>query len=245
MVADMEIDATRSIAAVLFDKDGTLLGYDASWGPVNRELAAIAAKGDPVLADQLLAACGMDPVTGHVVPDSLLAAGNTAEIAAGLVAAGSACDVVELTARLDRLFTEAADKSVPVTDLKAFFARLKARGYKLGIASSDNEKSIRQTAIRFGFESDVDFVAGYDSGYGTKPQPGMVLGFCDAIGLAPARVAVVGDNNHDLHMARNAGAGLRIAVLTGTGSRESLGADAHYCFDDITALETLLPERVV
>lgn len=32
MVADMEIDATRSIAAVLFDKDGTLLGYDASWG---------------------------------------------------------------------------------------------------------------------------------------------------------------------------------------------------------------------
>lgn len=89
MVADIERDVTQSIAAVLFDKDGTLLGYDASWGPVNRELAAIAAKGDPVLADQLLAACGMDPVTGHVVPDSLLAAGNTAEIAAGLVAAGS------------------------------------------------------------------------------------------------------------------------------------------------------------
>lgn len=74
MVADIERDVTQSIAAVLFDKDGTLLGYDASWGPVNRELAAIAAKGDPVLADQLLAACGMDPVTGHVVPDSLLAA---------------------------------------------------------------------------------------------------------------------------------------------------------------------------
>lgn len=187
----------------------------------------------------------MDPVTGHVVPDSLLAAGNTAEIAAGLVAAGSPCDVVELTQRLDRLFTEAADKSVPVTDLKGFFARLKARGYKLGIASSDNENSIRQTAIRFGFENDIDFVAGYDSGYGTKPQPGMVLGFCQAIGISPDRVAVVGDNNHDLHMAKNAGAGLRVAVLTGTGSRESLGADAHYCFDDITGLEALLPERAV
>ncbi|MDS7596279.1 HAD family hydrolase [Agrobacterium tumefaciens] len=238
----METSA-RSIAAVLFDKDGTLLGYDASWGPVNRELAAIAAKGDAELADRLLAACGMDPVTGHVVADSLLAAGNTAEIAAGLVAAGSPCDVGELTARLDRLFTEAADKSVPVTDLKGFFNRLKARGYRLGIASSDNESSIRRLAARFGFEADIDFVAGYDSGYGTKPQPGMVLGFCEAMGVAPEQVAVVGDNNHDLHMAKNAGAGLRIAVLTGTGSRESLGADAHYCFDDITSLETLLPER--
>lgn len=245
MVADLELNAARSIAAVLFDKDGTLLGYDASWGPVNRELASIAARGNAALADRLLIACGMDPITGHVVPDSLLAAGNTAEIAAGLVAAGSPCDVVELTQRLDRLFTEAADKSVPVTDLKAFFARLKARGYKLGIASSDNENSIRQTAIRFGFEADIDFVAGYDSGYGTKPQPGMVLGFCEAIGFPPERVAVVGDNNHDLHMAKNAGAGLRIAVLTGTGSRESLGADADYCFDDITGLEALLPERAV
>lgn len=119
MVADIELNAAQSIAAVLSTRTARF-GYDASWGPVNRELAAIAAKGDPVLADRLLSACGMDPVTGHVVPDSLLAAGNTAEIAAGLVAAGSPCDVGELTARLDRLFTEAADKSVPVTDLKAF-----------------------------------------------------------------------------------------------------------------------------
>lgn len=36
MVADIELNAAQSIAAVLFDKDGTLLGYDASWGPVNR-----------------------------------------------------------------------------------------------------------------------------------------------------------------------------------------------------------------
>lgn len=240
----MTVDASvNAIAAILFDKDGTLLGYDASWGPVNRELAQIAAQGDAELADRLLSSCGMDPVTGHVKADSLLAAGNTAEIATGLVAAGSPCDVTELTARLDTLFTAAASKSVAVTDLKSFFARLKARGYKLGIASSDNENSIRETARRFGFEDNVDFIAGYDSGYGTKPQPGMVLSFCDAIGLAPERVAVVGDNNHDLHMARSAGAGLRIAVLTGTGSRESLSADSHYCFDDITGIETLLPDR--
>lgn len=232
-----------AIAGILFDKDGTLLGYDESWGPVNRELAAIAAEGDATLADRLLLACGMDPVTGHVQPDSLLAAGNTAQIAEGLITAGSRCERHDLTRRLDALFTEAAGKSVAVTDLKAFFSRLKGRGFRLGVASSDNEASIRETARRFDFAQYLDFVAGYDSGHGTKPQPGMVLGFCRATGLQPHEVAVVGDNNHDLHMGRNAGAGLRIGVLTGTGSRQSLSADADHCLDDIIGIETLLPAR--
>jgi phosphoglycolate phosphatase len=41
-------------------------------------------------------------------------------------------------------------------------------------------------------------------------------------------------------MGRNAGVGLTIAVLTGTGSRESL-AEADYCLDDITGIEAILP----
>jgi len=117
---------------------------------------------------------------------------------------------------------------------------LHERGYKLGVASSDNERSIRQTARRFGFIDYLDYIAGYDSGFGTKPEPGMVLGFYAATGLSPVQVAVVGDNNHDLHMGRNAGVGLTVGVLTGTGSRETLTAASDYCLNDITELESLL-----
>ncbi|WP_117190830.1 HAD family hydrolase [Rhizobium terrae] len=239
----MNPEKLAGIAGILFDKDGTLLLYDESWGPVNREAARIASAGNPELEPQLLFSGGMDPVSGHTRPDSLLAAGNAAEISAGFVSAGSPVEVTELTRLLDELFVRGAEFSVPVTDLAALFGSLKARGFKLGIASSDNERSIRQTAIRFGILEHVDFIAGYDSGHGMKPEPGMVFGFCHAVGLDPAQVAMVGDNNHDMHMGANAGVGLKIAVLTGTGSRETLSAAADICLDDITGLKSLLPEK--
>jgi phosphoglycolate phosphatase len=228
------------IAGILFDKDGTLLRYEESWGPVNREAARIAAAGNAALEADLLLAGGMDPVSGQTRADSLLAAGNAAEIAAGFVAAGSPVGVEDLTRELDALFVRSADYAVPVTDLAILFRRLKARGLRLGIASSDNEQAIRQTALRFGFLDDVDFIAGYDSGFGVKPHAGMINGFCATVGLQPIQVAMVGDNNHDMHMGANAGAGLKVAVLSGTGSRETLAAAADIVIDDITGLEHLL-----
>ncbi|MQW85963.1 HAD family hydrolase [Sinorhizobium saheli] len=232
--------AGNTITGILFDKDGTLLDYVKSWVPVNYELARIAARGDDDLARVLLRAGGMDPDTGFVAPDSLLAAGNTVEIAAGMVAAGAPFTVEELTTLFDGLFAHSADYAVPVTDLGAFFAGLHAKGYRLGVASSDNERSIRETAKRFGFENYLHYVAGYDSGYGVKPEPGMVLGFCAATGLEPRQVAVVGDNNHDMHMGRSAGVGMTVAVLTGTGSRASLAEASDHCLADITELEAVL-----
>ncbi|MBB4143060.1 HAD family hydrolase [Rhizobium rhizoryzae] len=231
------------IKGLLFDKDGTLIRYDESWGPVNREAARIAAAGGGVeLEERLMNACGMDPATGKTRPDSLFAAGTAAEIAAGFVTAGSPLAVGPLTIELDDLFVRASDFSVPVTDLGGYFGRLKARGFKLGVASSDNERSIRETARRFGFIEHLDFIAGYDSGHGCKPEPGMVLGFCKAVGLEPSQVAMVGDNNHDLHMGAAAGVGLKVAVLTGTGSPATLEAMADHVLGDITGLETLLPQ---
>jgi phosphoglycolate phosphatase len=233
----------KDIAGILFDKDGTLLDYDQSWLPVNRELARIASRDDAELADRLLSACGMDPETGAIVPDSLLAAGNTHEIAEGLIAAGSPVPADELIRKLDALFADATAFSVPVTDLAAFFEELHGRGLKLGIASSDNERSIRNLTERFGFARHVDYIAGYDSGFGCKPAPGMLLGFCEAMGIAPANVAMIGDNNHDMMMGINAGAGLKIGVLTGTGSRESLSAAADFCLASIVDILDLLPAK--
>lgn len=225
-----------AILGILFDKDGTLLDFDESWGHVNRRVAMIASAGDMVLADRMLLACGMDPLTGDIRPDSLFAAANTREIGAALVDIGSPIEFEALVEALDELFAQASEQSVPVADLASLFGSLKEAGFAIGIASSDNERSIRRIVERFGLAWHVDYVAGYDSGYGAKPGPGMVEGFCRATGLAPAQIAVVGDSNHDMHMGAAAGAGLKIAVLSGTGSRTTLEAAADCCLNDITEL---------
>lgn len=230
----------RPIRGILFDKDGTLLDYAASWTPINVQAAVIASRGDRGLAVRLLALGGADEAGGSVAADSLLAAGSAADIAKAWAAGGAPFEAEALTAELDRLFGRAAQQVVPVTDLAALFARFRARGVKLGIASSDNEAAIWATARRFGIDGLVDYVAGYDSGHGVKPEPGMAVGFGQATGLPMPDIAVVGDNAHDIAMGRSAGAGLTIGVLTGTGSREMLERLADACLPSIVELESWL-----
>jgi phosphoglycolate phosphatase len=82
------------------------------------------------------------------------------------------------------------------------------------------------TLARLAARELIDFLTGCDGGHGIKPDAGMVLGFCAAVGVRPPEVAVVGDNLADLAMARAAGDGLAIAVLTGGCPAAALEAEA-------------------
>ena len=226
--------------AVLFDKDGTLLDYWASWGPVNRAAVALAADGDTALAARLFRVGGVDDSGRAASAGSLLAAGSAHDIARIWVAAGARFTVPALTRALDELFRASVADMVPVGDLPDILGRLRRRGLVLGIASSDGEAAIRLTVERFGLGELIAFVAGYDSGHGPKPEPGMVHAFCRAVGVTPAEVAMVGDTLHDLEMGAAAGCGLKIGVLTGTGTRDVLAEAADLVLDDIAALEAAL-----
>lgn len=229
------------IRGILFDKDGTLLDFAAMWGPAYRAGALLAARGDEAFAERLLVLGGADASGGGVVADSVLAAGTTRQIAQAWIDAGSGWPVAALTEALDRVFQgEGARTMKPVTDLHALFARLKAQGRHLGIASSDSAAGIAALVERYGLAPYVDFVAGWDSGHGAKPAPDMVHAFAIATGLDPREIAVVGDNGHDIAMGTAAGVGLRIGVLTGTGTRESLSRTADLVLESIEHLETAL-----
>lgn len=231
-----------AIRGILFDKDGTLLDYMATWMPANRAAALATARGDPDLCEHLLRAGGYDPDTKQMTGNAVLAAGTNAEIAAAWCAQVPDWNLDELVVLIEGIFLDHGHSAVPVPELSPILTALKARGLILGIATSDSEAGIEATLGRFDVLGHFDFLAGYDSGHGIKPEPGMVHGFANSCGLHSGEIAVVGDNIHDLAMGRAAGVGLTIGVLTGTGSRSDLSALADHVFDSIADVAGVLDQ---
>ncbi|QEX21657.1 phosphoglycolate phosphatase [Hypericibacter adhaerens] len=231
-----------TVRGVLFDKDGTLFDFNATWMPLYLETADEVAGGDKALALRLLVESGYDEVTRRLDPRSPLAAGTNQQIAEIWArVAGGEWSVQRLTRRFDANFAKSmAMRPTPVTDLAVLFGHLKRKGLRIGVATMDSHAAARAAVETFELVGLVDFVCGYDSGHGHKPGPGMVEAFCRAVELPARDVAVVGDTPHDMHMARAAGAGLALGVLTGVSPREVLADHADRVLASIAELETLL-----
>ena len=139
-------------------------------------------------------------------------------------------DHAALVARMNRLAAEA--EPVPAADLIPLFTGFRARGMKVGLVTNDAEEAARSHLSHAGVLGYFDFVAGFDSGHGAKPEPGPLLAFCAAEGLNPARVAMVGDSRHDLISGRAAGMAT-VAVLTGIAGAGELAPHADVVLPDI------------
>ena len=68
-----------------------------------------------------------------------------------------------------------------------------------------------------------------DDGFPMKPAPDPIFALCQALRTEPSRVAVVGDSPADLAMARAAGAGRVVGVLTGVGTSADLRGAMSCC----------------
>jgi phosphoglycolate phosphatase len=223
---------------IVFDKDGTLLDFNRTWLPIYLYAAQEFADGDTALAESLLTQHGFDRGKNRFIGGSLLAAGNNQQIANAWAAQIDKPDQVETISRqLHQIFhDQGAIQATPVKQLADTLRQLKQSGRKLGVATADSHQGIINTLQAFDVLHEFDFLAGYDSGHGVKPEAGMVLAFCEQMALAVESVVVVGDNRHDIEMGRNANAGLCVGVLTGTSTRSDLESIADVVIDDISLL---------
>jgi phosphoglycolate phosphatase len=223
-----------AIRGILFDKDGTIVDYWRTWVPANREAALYAAGGDPALADRLLRLGGYDVATGRVMPGTPLAAGDFHDIARAFATHPGIAPASELAPAIERIFLRlGAQASTLVAGVRETLIELKRRGFLLGLATNDSMAGLEASLAPHGILHLFDFAAGCDSGHGTKPEPGMALAFCTAVGIACGEAAVVGDAIHDLAMGRAAGFGLGIGVLSGTSGRDDLEGFADLILDSI------------
>jgi phosphoglycolate phosphatase len=225
--------APAGLRGLLLDKDGTLFDFQASWGGWGAAFVARMTGGDPALAEPLAEALGLDLAARRFRPASPMIAGTMEVVVDAVLAVRPGLDEARL--RDEIAASTAAAEQVPVTPLAPLMDRLAAAGLALGVATNDGEAPARAHLARAGILERLDFVAGYDSGFGAKPGPGMGAAFCRALGIAPAEVAMIGDSTHDLVAARAAGV-WAVAVLSGPAAEDELIPHADAVLPDIARL---------
>lgn len=218
------------VKGLIFDKDGTLFEFAATWEAWAQAFLLRVCDGDRLRAADIGHVIGFDFKQRRFAPDSIAIAGTAGEIAAKLA---PFFPQHEADALLDMVNDEAGQApQIEAVALAPFLSGLRARGLKLGVATNDSEVPALAHLAEAGVVEQFDFIAGYDSGHGGKPAPGQLLAFCAAMQLDPSEVVMIGDSTHDLLGGR--AAGMRtLAVLTGMAPREVLAPLAQAVFPDI------------
>ena len=228
------------IKGLVFDKDGTLFHFGASWDRWAGQTIDVLAKGDPQAKAALCVAVGFDSDRQTLLPSSPIIAATLAEVAALMLPETIGFTQAQLVEYLDE--TAATAPMVPAVPLAPLLDQFRARSLMLGVATNDSVTSARAHLNSADILHRFDFVAGYDSGHGGKPAPGMLLAFCAATGLRPDQVAMVGDSTHDLGAGRAAGM-TTIGVLTGPADAATLAPLADVVLANIGEIPAWLDKR--
>ncbi|QBF31169.1 HAD family hydrolase [Thalassococcus sp. S3] len=222
------------IEAILFDKDGTLFDFSATWDVWAAEVIRDLAGGQTERERALAGAVYYDLDAGTFLPESRVIAGTNREAAE--------CFARELPERhVDEIEIFLAERAksaplVPAVPLGPCLDRLLARDLALGVMTNDTESGAYAHLDAAGIRDRFAFVAGFDSGFGAKPAPDPLLAFCRAVGVTPEAGVMVGDSPHDLIAGR--AAGMRTAaVLTGVAGEAELAPLADVVLPDIGHLE--------
>ena len=230
-----------AIRGVLFDKDGTLMDVAGTWVPVYQDLLAQLYPGEDERRREMMATAGFDAATGNFRAGSVLAGGTTDQLVQMWWPELDPEGWREKRVHFERDYQHLTAKYLaPLMPLEPVLTALKAAGYRLGVATNDAEHSARNHMEALGVTRFFDAIIGWDSVANAKPAGDMIVRFADAAGLAPAEIAMVGDNPHDIEAARNGGAGLAIAVLTGNAGHDDIAHLADYTLASIADLPALL-----
>ena len=236
-----------NVDAVIFDKDGTLIDFDAFWVTVSETAITDMLKQlgqDATLAGEMLEAFGIH--NGVTDINGVLCKGTytqMAEIAYGILARhGYPSSVEDIETKMADTYHRnfrSGDVKPACANLREVLVCLKNRGKKLAVVTTDTWEITLFCLERLGITELFDRIYTDDGVLPTKPHPDCAWDFCTSAGLNKERVVMVGDTMTDLVFARNAGIGA-VGVAKTAEHKQLLGPEASVIIHDLSELLEIL-----
>jgi HAD superfamily hydrolase (TIGR01549 family) len=237
------MDRLRSFKAqgIIFDKDGTLIDFDAMWGGWVVYLAEqLQAVSGLYVREALCLAMGYDDAHQKVLATGKLAATPMAQLYRLTVevmqALGLSAEHAERVVEQGWCIPDPVLLAKQFTDTRHLFEKLHQQKVKMAIATTDDRGPTQAMIEAFDIEDFLATMVCADDGIPAKPAPDMALAICERMHIHPSKVMVIGDTTADLRMGRAAGVGLVVGVLSGVSAASDLIPYADVLIDSVDEL---------
>jgi len=235
----------KDVEHIAFDKDGTLLTFDM-FVPVMKKRAEILIERYNLPENcyaEILQLMGIDPKTEKVVIGGAI---HTKRV-----------EIIRQTSNYLRNY----NRNVPIELISAIFdevdnivdfgsevqtypgvkellEELKGAGVKLSIITHDTSEAAKKQLKSAGIDLMFDQIIGLDldSHCSPKPAPDLLIYTTKLLEVEIKKTIVVGDDNRDMLMGKNAGALGTIGVLTGRAKQKDL-SDADIILESVSDIK--------
>jgi phosphoglycolate phosphatase len=200
------------IAAILFDKDGTLANVEAYLMELGRHRLQLLAARFPEAYEPLCNIFNLN--LDHLKPEGLLAVASRrdCEVAAAAIVAASgyswvfALEAVQTSFRdADQAYPSKATQTPVFEGIVKLLQGLRAASLKIGILSADTLDNVQDFVEYYQLQAEVQLWMGVESGP-SKPDPNLFWQACTALQVEPHATLMVGDAETDMLMGHAAGA---------------------------------------
>lgn len=227
------------IKAIIFDKDGTIADFGVTFNRATKLILDEICNGDPGLMEQSAQALHYDLSNNLIGKQSVIIAGTGIDIAKALSTVFPIEDLEAFGTVLDEMYGEICLNMVEaLPGVAKALEQLHDAGIMLGVGTNDSEENAINQMEALELDHFFEHIFGADSGYGAKPESGMIDAFKERLRLRPEQVLMVGDSIHDMEAGRAAGV-KTCAVETGPATREELLPHADMVLSSITELPNM------
>lgn len=219
-----------TIKGIIFDKDGTLIKFKETFGPATKKVIYEIAQADENITKQMAQKAGYNIIDETFNDNSVIIAGSVEDIA-------QVWEVENDT--VDKLFLKYTAQTIqPFECLIETLEKLKNKNVVMGVGTNDSQEGAETHMNAIKATKYFSHMFGYDSGFGAKPEAGMIVEFAKQTKIKMENIAMVGDSMHDIKAGQNAGA-ITIGISSGSNKTE-LQKEADYVLDSIAELPELM-----